>query len=61
MTGVVVGTNSGAPTDISLGFGLGYQAASFLDLKTMVLLPDINHSPIFRAVGTGIGVQLRIE
>jgi hypothetical protein len=61
MTGVVVGTNTGTPTNVSLGFGLGYQVASFCDLKTMVLLPDINHSPLFRAIGTGIGVQLRIE
>jgi hypothetical protein len=61
MTGVRVGTNTGAPTDISMGFGLGYSVASFVDLKTMVLVPDINHSPIFRAVGVGIGVQIRIE
>lgn len=61
MTGVRVGTNSGAPTDVSIGFGLGYQIASFVDLKTMVLVPDINHSPAFREVGAGIGVQLRIE
>jgi hypothetical protein len=61
MTGVVVGTNTNAPTNISLGFGLGYQVASFVDLKTMVLVPDINHSPVFRAVGAGIGVQIRIE
>jgi hypothetical protein len=61
MTGVVVGTNSTTPTDISLGFGLGYQVASWVDLKTMVLAPDINHSPAFGAIGAGIGVQLRIE
>jgi hypothetical protein len=61
MTGVLVGTRSGTPTDVSLGFGLGYQVASFVDLKTMLLAPSINHSTLFHEVGAGIGVQLRIE
>ena len=61
MTGVVVGTNSTTPTDVSLGFGLGYQVASFVDLKTMVLAPRINHAPTLGEIGLGIGVQIRIE
>jgi hypothetical protein len=42
-----------------LGFGLGYQAASAVDLKTMILFPAVEDD-IFRQVGVGFGVQFRI-
>ena len=48
-------------TDVLLGFGLGYQVASWVDLKTMILFPRINQDEGARTVGAGFGVQLRIE
>jgi len=47
--------------DISLGFGLGYQILRTLDLKTMLLFPDINHNEGSRDFGMGVGIQVRIE
>jgi hypothetical protein len=63
MTGVVfrrVGQDN-ARSDLSLGFGLGYQITHYLDFKTQLLLPyvtDPNPGPEF---GVGAGVQIRIE
>ena len=47
--------------DVLLGFGIGYQVASAVDLKWMVLAPRVNaagNEP--RAYGAGFGVQFRI-
>jgi hypothetical protein len=48
-------------TDIALGFGLGYQLTSAIDLKTMLLFPAINQREGARHFGAGVGLQLRIE
>lgn len=48
-------------TDVSLGFGLGYQFSHAFDLKTMFLFPGINHTEGARNFGAGIGIQVRIE
>lgn len=48
-------------TDIALGFGLGYQIARALDLKTMMYMPGINHESGARNFGVGVGLQIRIE
>jgi hypothetical protein len=46
-------------TYASMGFGLGYQVARFVDFKTMFLFPELNQdSSVF---GVGAGVQIRIE
>jgi hypothetical protein len=61
MSGVAfdrIGDNRGT-TRVSLGFGLGYQIAHALDLKGMVLFPEINDES--RAFGFGVGLQVRIE
>jgi hypothetical protein len=42
-----------------LGFGLGYQVANSVDLKTMLLFPQVDND-FARAVGAGFGVQFRI-
>ncbi len=42
-----------------LGFGLGYQVASSVDLKTMILSPAVDDG-FFRYFGAGFGVQFRI-
>lgn len=55
--------NAGTTTsreDFLLGFGLGYAATSFLDLKTMLLFPRINGTEGGRNVGVGFGVEIRI-
>jgi len=72
MTGVVfnglANSNCGAPGaprlpcgsgSVSLGFGLGYQITRALDLKGMLLFPDINDDS--RDFGFGVGFQVRIE
>jgi hypothetical protein len=47
--------------DFLLGFGVGYQVASMVDLKWMLLAPRINAGPNeLRAYGGGFGVQFRI-
>ncbi|MDF2693808.1 MAG: hypothetical protein K0S65_2191 [Labilithrix sp.] len=55
--------NAGPGTDhdghLLLGFGLGYQVASAVDLKTMILFPTVEDD-IIRHVGVGVGVQFRI-
>lgn len=48
-------------TSLLLGFGLGYQVANAVDLKTMLLFPRIANTEGARVVGAGFGVQFRIE
>jgi hypothetical protein len=44
---------------VSLGMGLGYQFTHALDLKAMLLFPEINNeSNVF---GAGVGLEVRIE
>jgi hypothetical protein len=49
----------GHDTSLLLGFGLGYQVANAVDLKTMILFPAVNDD-IVRRFGAGFGVQFRI-
>ena len=42
-----------------LGFGLGYQVANAVDLKTMILFPAVEDDFV-RRFGAGFGVQFRI-
>jgi len=60
MTGVRVANVGDPPSTayVSLGFGLGYQVTHYLDLKTMILFPDLADTSSF---GTGFGVEVRIE
>jgi hypothetical protein len=61
MTGLAfdrVGDTNGS-TNVSLGFGLGYQITHYLDFKTMFLFPTINNES--RVFGAGAGIQVRIE
>lgn len=44
-----------------VGFGLGYQVARVVDLKTQIFFPSINRDESARFVGAGFGVQIRIE
>lgn len=47
--------------DLLLGFGLGYQVASAVDLKWMLFAPRVNAGrDELRAFGAGFGVQFRI-
>jgi len=46
-------------TEVSMGFGLGYQILRNLDFKSMFLLPALNQDS--RIFGLGAGVQLRLE
>ncbi len=47
--------------DFLLGFGVGYQVASMVDLKWMFLAPRVNAGPNeVHAYGGGFGVQFRI-
>lgn len=48
-------------TEVSLGFGLGYQVHRVVDLKTMALFPAINETEGARNFNVGFGVQIRIE
>jgi hypothetical protein len=43
-----------------LGFGLGYQVANAVDLKTMFFLPALDDNNDPRQFGLGFGVQFRI-
>jgi hypothetical protein len=45
--------------DVLLGFGVGYQVASAVDLKWMFLMPRVNDDNV-RPFGLGFGVQFRI-
>ncbi len=47
--------------DLLLGFGLGYQVASMVDLKTMFFFPRINDDDGLRYFGAGFGVEFRIN
>jgi hypothetical protein len=51
--------NRNSGTNVSLGFGLGYQITHALDFKAMLLFPEINHEG--RDFGLGAGIQVRIE
>jgi hypothetical protein len=56
-----INPNVGAShTDLLLGFGLGYQVANAVDLKTWLLLPGINEDNGTQFWGVGFGVQFRI-
>ncbi len=44
--------------NLLLGFGLGYQVASAVDLKTMILFPAVDDG--LHQLGAGFGVQFRI-
>jgi hypothetical protein len=48
-------------TDLRMGGGLGYQAASFVDFKAQLVFPQVNQDDGTREFGFGVGVQLRIE
>lgn len=48
-----------AETHLLLGFGLGYQVANAIDIKTMILFPAVDDT-IVRSFGAGVGVQFRI-
>lgn len=61
MTGLAfnrIGDTNGS-TDVSLGFGLGYEITHALDFKAMFLFPTINNDS--RIFGAGVGLQVRIE
>jgi hypothetical protein len=49
---------NGGNAHLLLGFGLGYQAARSVDLKTMLLFPNVDDG---RQFGFGFGVQFRAE
>jgi hypothetical protein len=51
--------NTGGTTDVSLGFGIGYEITHALDFKGMFLFPAINSESRF--FGFGAGLQVRIE
>lgn len=56
-----LGTGGGGhDPHLLVGFGLGYQAASWVDLKTMFLFPQVDDG-VARQWGVGFGLQLRIE
>jgi hypothetical protein len=61
MTGfnVVRYGNDATVTDVSMGFGLGYQILKNLDFKSMFLFPALNQDSRF--FGLGAGVQIRLE
>jgi uncharacterized protein (DUF1684 family) len=50
------GTHEG---HLLLGFGLGYQVANAVDLKWMIIHPQVDNG-FFRQFGAGFGVQFRI-
>ena len=51
----------GDRTNFLLGFGLGVQVASAVDLKTMILFPTLAGDDGARNWGAGFGVQFRVE
>jgi hypothetical protein len=61
MTGIVVRQlgDTGSQTDVSLGFGFGYQITRYLDFKAMVLFPTLSNDSRF--FGGGAGIEIRIE
>ncbi len=50
-----------AGQDLRIGFGLGVQAASFLDFKAQLVVPAVNQDQGGRFYGFGVGVELRVE
>ena len=46
-------------TDVSIGFGVGYQIRQNIDFKSMFLFPALNQDS--RIFGLGAGVQIRLE
>jgi hypothetical protein len=61
MTGfdVVRYANDATATNVSMGFGFGYQILRNLDFKSMFLFPALNQDS--RVFGLGAGVQIRLE
>jgi hypothetical protein len=61
MTGLVFESQPGPnpATNLSLGFGLGYQITHALDFKAMALFPALNQDSGY--FGFGAGIQVRIE
>jgi hypothetical protein len=61
MTGIDVVPMPYGPTvtDVSMGFGLGFQITRFLDFKAMFLFPELNQDG--NVFGFGAGLQIRIE
>jgi hypothetical protein len=59
MVGIRVHTSNNAPTEIPIGFGLGYSASRSLDFKAQFLFPDAN-GPTDRW-GVGAGIEVRVE
>jgi hypothetical protein len=55
----VLGAGNDHDAHLLVGFGLGYQVANAVDLKTMILFPAIDNDFV-RDVGAGFGVQFRI-
>jgi hypothetical protein len=53
--------SGGDRTNFLLGFGLGVQVASAVDLKTMILFPTLAGDDGSRNWGAGFGVQFRVE
>jgi hypothetical protein len=49
----------GHDAHLLVGFGLGYQVANAVDLKTMILFPTVDDG-LSRQFGAGFGVQFRI-
>lgn len=62
MTGVALDRlgENGSSTDISLGFGLGYEITHAVDFKAMFLFPTLNNDS-GRDFGFGAGIEVRIE
>jgi hypothetical protein len=56
---IVPYANGPTVTEVSMGFGLGYQITRYLDFKTMFLFPELNQDTSY--YGLGAGVQIRIE
>lgn len=46
-------------SNLLLGFGLGYEVAPSVDLKTMLLLPAIDDG-FARRIGAGVGIEFRL-
>lgn len=53
--------DGGDRTNFLVGFGLGVQVASAVDLKTMILFPTLASDDGARNWGAGFGVQFRVE
>ncbi|MCU0682149.1 MAG: hypothetical protein MUF34_07830 [Polyangiaceae bacterium] len=58
---IVNGPGGGSDTQVPLGFGLGYQISSAVDLKTQFLFADVEGGEPTNAFGASFGLQFRIE